>query len=192
MELIKKKKPFALICCVLPIVCSVHVDVTVFRLELTEFPKIDPSDDEGEEETNNNDDDERLSNSISSVSMDGLSLNNPTTTSTSGTSSLQPTSDYESFADCLRQPSLIAPAQLAKSLTNVSIDNHFNIQPSVRVNGEGSSAASEQQRRRRFGTSTTTAIIHANGKTTRVTTNNETPLLSHLFGTQRSTSDSAS
>ncbi|CAF1548968.1 unnamed protein product, partial [Adineta steineri] len=61
-----------------------------------------------------------------------------------------------------------------------------------RVNGEGLSLSNDQQqRRRKNGLSTTTSIIQRNGKSTRLTTNNETPLLSHLFmGTHNSTSDS--
>ncbi|CAF0980580.1 unnamed protein product [Adineta ricciae] len=155
-------------------------------LELTEFPKIDPSDDEDEGEVH---EDEHLSNSISSVSIDALSLTNPTT-NTSGMSSIQQTSDYESFADCIRQSPTIATAQTANPLTNISIDNHFSIQSPVRVNGEGSSLSNDQQRRRKHGISTTTAIIHRNGKATRMTTTNETPLLSHLFGTHHPTNDS--
>ncbi|UJR22309.1 hypothetical protein I4U23_025371 [Adineta vaga] len=158
---------------------DLQTDLSVGR-ELTEFPKIDPSDDEDEGEIN--DDDEHLSNSISSLSMDALSLTNPPM-NTSGMSSIQQTSDYESFADCLRQSPLIATAQNAKPLTNITIDNHYSIQSSVRVNGEGSSLSNDQQRRRKHGSSTTTTIIHKNGKTTPVTTNNEIPLLSHLSGT---------
>jgi hypothetical protein len=100
----------------------------------------------------------------------------------------QPTSDYESFADCMNQSPTIANASLAIPLTNINFDNHFSIQSSIRVNGEGSSLSTDQQRKRKNGTSTT--IIRKNGKTTRVISNNETPLLSHLFGTHKSNNDS--
>ncbi|CAF1421041.1 unnamed protein product [Adineta steineri] len=173
-------------------------------LELTEFPKIDPSDDDDDEEDDDDDEikkvnrDENLSNSISSISMDGCSLNNTTNNNNlSGMSNIQQTSDYESFADCMRQSPVIATAanaNLAKPLTNINFDNHFSIQSSVRVNGEGLSLSNDQQqqqRRRKNGLSTTTSINQRNGKSTRLTTNNETPLLSHLLmGTHNSTSDS--
>lgn len=117
--------------------------------------------------------------------MDGLSLTSPTTNNNSGMSNIQQTSDYESFADCLRQSPMIVPTANANSLTNITYDNHFSIQPSVRVNAEDLSLSNN--RRRKHGTSTTTTI-RKNGKT--ITANNETPLLSHLFGTHKSTSDS--
>ncbi|CAF3658420.1 unnamed protein product [Rotaria sp. Silwood1] len=106
-------------------------------------------------------------------------------------SNIQQTSDYESFADCMYQSSIIATAnaRTATPLTNINLDNHFSFQSSIRVNGEGSSLSNDQQRRRKNGISTTN-IIRKNGKTTRIKTNNETPLLSHLFGTQKYTSDS--
>jgi hypothetical protein len=141
-----------------------------------------------EDEGKQSDDDGALSNSISSVSIDGLSLNN-TNTTTSGMSNIQQTSDYESFADCMRQ-SPIATAALATALplTNINFDNRFSIQSSVRVNGEGSPSIKDHQRRRKNGTSTT---IRQNGKTVGViTTNNEIPLLSHLFGTHTYNNDS--
>ncbi len=161
-----------------------------FDLELTEFPKIDVSDDEEEGETEKSHDDEVLSNSISSLSIDGLSLNNNNNNpSSSGMSNIQQTSDYESFADCMRQSPMIAiaNANIAKPLTNINFDNHFSIQPSIRVNAEDLSLSNDQQRRRKNGTSSTITIIRKNGKTT---TNNETPLLSHLFGTHKFNSDS--
>jgi hypothetical protein len=161
-------------------------NIIFFHLELTEFPKIDVSDESEEDEIKQDHEDEMLSNSISSVSMDGLSLNN-TTNNNSGMSNIQQTSDYESFADCMRQsPIIAATANIAKPLTNINLDNHFSIQSTHRINGEGSSVSTDYQRRRKHGTS----AIHKNGKITRVTTNNETPLLSHLFGTQKTTSDS--
>jgi len=125
-------------------------------LELTEFPKIDVSDDEDETEKHN--DDEILSNSInSSLSIDELSLNN---NNNSGTSNIQQTSDYESFADCMRQSPIIATAtaNITRHLTNINFDNYFSIQSAVRVNGEGSSVSNNQQRQRRNGTSSTTVI----------------------------------
>jgi hypothetical protein len=156
-------------------------NIIFFHLELTEFPKIDASD-ESEDEIKQDNEDEMLSNSISSVSMDGLSLNN-TTNNNSGMSNIQQTSDYESFADCMRQsPIIAATANIAKPLTNINLDNRFSIQSPLRMNREGSSVSSDYQRRRKNGTS----VIHKNGKTT----NNETPLLSHLFGTQKTASDS--
>ncbi|CAF1114986.1 unnamed protein product [Rotaria sp. Silwood1] len=160
--------------------------------ELTEFPKIDVSDESSDEEDKTkktNDDDEILSNSISSISIDGASLNN--NNNNTGMSNIQQTSDYESFADCMYQSSIIATAnaRTATPLTNINLDNHFSFQSSIRVNGEGSSLSNDQQRRRKNGISTTN-IIRKNGKTTRIKTNNETPLLSHLFGTQKYTSDS--
>ncbi len=155
-----------------------------FDLELTEFPKIDISDEE--DETDKLNDDEILSNSIGSLSMDGLSLNN--NTNNSGMSNIQQTSDYESFADCMRQSPMIATAtaNIAKSLTNINFDNHFSIQPSLRVNDGDLSLSNDQHRRRKNGTSSTT-IVRKNGKTT---TKNETPLLSHLLGTHKSNSNS--
>ncbi len=150
-----------------------------FDLELTEFPKIDVSDEE--DEIRKSHDDEVLSNSISSLSIDGLSLNNNNNNNPNsfGMSNIQQTSDYESFADCMRQsPTIaIANANIATPLTNINFDNHFCIQPSIRVNTEHLSSSNDQQRRRKNGTSTTT-------------TNNETPLLSHLFGTHKFNSDS--
>ena len=159
-----------------------------FDLELTEFPKIDASDEEDETEKRDNDD-EILSNSISSLSMDGLSLT--TNTTNSGMSHTQPTSDYESFADCMRQSPITATANahIAKPLTNINFDNHFSPQPRIRVNTEDLTLANDQQRRRKHGTSSTT-VIRKNGKTTTTPTINETPLLSHLFGTHISNSDS--
>jgi hypothetical protein len=157
-----------------------------FDLELTEFPKIDISDEE--DETDKLNDDEILSNSIGSLSMDGLSLNN--NTNNSGMSNIQQTSDYESFADCMRQSPIIAAAaanaQIARPLTNINFNNHFSIQSSIRVNAEDLSLSNDQQRRRKNGTSSTT-VIRKNGKTT---TKNETPLLSHLLGTHKFTNDS--
>ncbi len=163
------------------------IDLIFFDLELTEFPKIDASDEEDETDKHDNDD-EVLSNSISSLSMDGLSLT--TNTTNSGMSHIQPTSDYESFADCMRQSPIIATANahIAKPLTNINFDNHFSTQPIIRVNNEDLSLSNDQQRRRKHGTSSTT-VIRKNGKTT-TTTINETPLLSHLFGTHISNSDS--
>ena len=120
--------------------------VLILILELTEFPKIDGSDEEDETEK-----DERLTNSISSVSLDKLSLNN----NTSGMSNIQQTSDYESFADCLRQSPMIANAT-ATPLTNVTFDNRFPIRSSIRVNSEDLSQ--QQERRRKYVTSSTTTI----------------------------------
>lgn len=178
------------------------------RLELTEFPKIDGSD---EDENDDDDDDHKhtdndedvLSNSISSISVDGCSLNN--TTNQSSMSTVQITSDYESFADCLRQSPKItistaaaaaiapttnsAPNSSTRSLTNISFDNRLSVQGSIRVSGEGfspSSSSSESgQRRRKTGTSSTMS------KTTSGLIKNETPLLSHLFGTHKYDSDSS-
>ncbi|CAF3937478.1 unnamed protein product [Rotaria sordida] len=165
-------------------------------LELTEFPKIDISDESADEEdeTKKTNDDEILSNSISSISIDEVSLNNTQNTTTnnnnnSGMSNIQETSDYESFADCMHQSSIFANARIATPLTNINLDNRFSPQSSIRVNGEGSSLPNDQQRRRKHGISTTTSI-RKNGKTTRIKTNNETPLLSHLFGTHTYDNDS--
>jgi hypothetical protein len=153
-----------------------------FDLELTEFPKIDVSDE---------DDNTEITNSLSSFSIDGISLNNNNPNNTSGMSNIQQTSDYESFADCLRQSPMIATAtanaNIARPLTNINFDDHFSIQSPTRVNAEDLSLSNDQQRRRKNGTSTTTTIIRKNGKTT---TNNETPLLSHLLGTHKSNSNS--
>ncbi|CAF1382855.1 unnamed protein product [Rotaria sordida] len=164
--------------------------------ELTEFPKIDISDESADEEdeTKKTNDDEILSNSISSISIDEVSLNNTQNTTTnnnnnSGMSNIQETSDYESFADCMHQSSIFANARIATPLTNINLDNRFSPQSSIRVNGEGSSLPNDQQRRRKHGISTTTSI-RKNGKTTRIKTNNETPLLSHLFGTHTYDNDS--
>ena len=189
---------FLITCFALFFPSIVHLFVS---LELTEFPKIDGSDedddddddDEGPKHTDN--DDDILSNSISSISVDGCSLNN--TTNPSGTSTVQTTSDYESFADCLRQSPKIttstaaataapAPTTSARSLTNISFDNYFSVQGSIRVNGEGFSSPSSDhgQRRRKNGTSSTMS------KTTSGLIKNETPLLSHLFGTHKYDSDS--
>lgn len=160
-------------------------------LELTEFPKIDASDDddddedEGRKKTEN--DDDMLSNSMSSVSIDGCSLNQ--TNNPSGMTSIQPTSDYESFADCLRQSSPTAAAHAnVKSLTNITLNTHFSAHTSGRVNGEDSSSldASQQRRERKNGISSTTG----KPSTTHGLLNNETPLLSHLFGTHKHNSDS--
>lgn len=156
-----------------------------FYLELTEFPKIDGSDDSGDEddELKQSHDDEHLTNSMSSISMDELSLTNK-----SGTSNFQQTSDYESFADCMYQsPPMIttAHARIAIPLTNTSYDNKL-----MRVNGEGSSLSNEQHRQRKHGVSKTTTVICKNGKTTKLNANNETPLLSHLFGTNKYQCDS--
>jgi hypothetical protein len=119
--------------------------------------------------------------------MDGLSINN--INNHSGTSNIQQTSDYESFADCMRQSPIIAAAanaQIAKPLTNINFNNHFSIQSSIRVNAEDLSLSNDQQRRRKNGTSSTT-VIRKNGKTT---TKNETPLLSNLLGTHKFNNDS--
>ncbi|CAF2724584.1 unnamed protein product [Rotaria sp. Silwood2] len=166
-------------------------------LELTEFPKIDISDESADEEdeTKRTNDDEILSNSISSISIDGASLNNTQNNNNNNdsgmSSNIQQTSDYESFSDCMYQSSIIATANAhtATPLTNINLDNHFSLQSSIRVNGEGSALSNDQQRRRKNGISTTT-VIRKNGKTTRIKTNNETPLLSHLFGTHKYNSDS--
>lgn len=106
-------------------------------------------------------------------------------------SNIQQTSDYESFADCMNRSFTNAPANAHSSipLTNVNIDNHYSLQSSIRVNGEGSSIPNDQQRRRKNGVSTATDA-RKNGKTARIKTNNETPLLSHLFGTHKVNSDS--
>jgi hypothetical protein len=90
----------------------------------------------------------------------------------------------------MRQSPIIATANahIAKPLTNINFDNHFSTQPIIRVNNEDLSLSNDQQRRRKHGTSSTT-VIRKNGKTT-TTTINETPLLSHLFGTHISNSDS--
>ncbi|CAF5129554.1 unnamed protein product, partial [Rotaria magnacalcarata] len=74
-------------------------------------------------------------------------------------------------------------------LTNVNFDNRYSLQSSARVNGEGSSLPNDQQKRRKNGTSTTTEI-RKHGKTTRIKTNNETPLLSNLFGAHKYDCDS--
>ena len=164
---------------------SIDMASRLFSLELTEFPKIDPSDDEEEEKKTENEDD-MLSNSLSSVSIDGCSLNQ--TSNPSGMSSIQTTSDYESFADCLRQSSPIAAtAPNAKSLTHITLNQQFSTHTSRRVNGEGSPAldASQQRRERKNGISSTTGKPSTGGLT-----NNETPLLSHLFGTHKHNSDS--
>ena len=155
--------------------------INSFSLELTEFPKIDISDESADDD---NDDETKKTND--SLSLDTLSLTN-----NSGMSNNQQTSDYESFADCMHQsPPIANAASLAIPLTNINLDNHFSIQSSIRVNGEGSSLSNDQQRKRKNGTSTTTTtLIRKNGKTTRVMTNNETPLLSHLFGTHKSNND---
>ena len=162
------------------------------RLELTEFPKIDASDESSA--SDNDDDDEHLSNSIGSLSIDGSSLNT-TANTTSGLSHVQATSDYESFADCMRPSPALAAAnhRLAESLT---LDHRTSSLPSsVRVNGEGSSSSQTiSHRQRKHGTSA--AAFAKTGKPTvastlnRVTTNNETPLLSHLLGTHTLNSDS--
>ncbi|CAM4786880.1 unnamed protein product [Rotaria magnacalcarata] len=126
-------------------------------LELTEFPKIDISDEStDDEDESRKSHDETLSNSISSVSIDGLSLSNKT----SGMSNIQQTSDYESFADCMNRSPIIASAnaRIATPLTNVNFDNRYSLQSSARVNGEGSSLPNDQQKRRKNGTSTTTEI----------------------------------
>ncbi|CAF1458748.1 unnamed protein product [Rotaria magnacalcarata] len=157
-------------------------------LELTEFPKIDISDEStDDEDESRKSHDETLSNSISSVSIDGLSLSNKT----SGMSNIQQTSDYESFADCMNRSPIIASAnaRIAIPLTNVNFDNRYSLQSSARVNGEGSSLPNDQQKRRKNGTSTTTEI-RKHGKTTRIKTNNETPLLSNLFGAHKYDCDS--
>ena len=163
-----------------------------FHLELTEFPKIDVSDDEdGAEKHANDNDDDTLSNSISSMSMDGLSLNNnhAQASTNSGMSNTAITSDYESFADCMRQSSITAAhAQIAKPLTNINFDNRFRIQSSARVNTEDLASNHESQRRRKQGTSSTN-VIRKSGKTSTTNSINETPLLSHLFGTHKSNSD---
>ncbi|CAF1098646.1 unnamed protein product [Rotaria magnacalcarata] len=157
-------------------------------LELTEFPKIDISDEStDDEDESRKSHDETLSNSISSVSIDRLSLSNKT----SGMSNIQQTSDYESFADCMNRSPIIASAnaRIAIPLTNVNFDNRYSLQSSARVNGEGSSLPNDQQKRRKNGTSTTTEI-RKHGKTTRIKTNNETPLLSNLFGAHKYDCDS--
>ncbi|CAF2056037.1 unnamed protein product [Rotaria magnacalcarata] len=162
-------------------------DLSVQR-ELTEFPKIDISDEStDDEDESRKSHDETLSNSISSVSIDGLSLSNKT----SGMSNIQQTSDYESFADCMNRSPIIASAnaRIATPLTNVNFDNRYSLQSSARVNGEGSSLPNDQQKRRKNGTSTTTEI-RKHGKTTRIKTNNETPLLSNLFGAHKYDCDS--
>lgn len=173
-----------MICCVLNHFEDFSSYSFFIILELTEFPKIDPSDDEDETEKTRDDNEEVLSQSISSISMDGLSLNNP-----SGMLNHQPTSDYESFADCMRQSPSIISAHAnnnARSLTNINFDNHFSIQPSIQVNAEDrSSVNNDQQRKRKHGLSST-INLRQNGKTI---TNNETPLLSHLFGTHKINSD---
>ena len=151
------------------------------NLELTEFPKIDGSDDDDETETTQ-DNDETHSQSISSISMDGLSLN----TTNSSMFNHQATSDYESFADCMRQSSSISAATqtpIVRSLTNINFDNHFSIQPTIRVNAEETSTNTHDQQRKRINGLSSTQNIRQNGKTI---TNNETPLLSHLLGTHRS------
>lgn len=157
------------------------------NLELTEFPKIDGSDDDDDETEKTQDNDETHSQSISSISMDGLSLN----TTNSSMFNHQATSDYESFADCMRQsPSIsttAAQAHIARSLTNINFDNHFSIQPSIRVNAEETSINTHDQQRKRINGLSSTQNIRHNGKTI---TNNETPLLSHLLGTHKINSDS--
>lgn len=121
--------------------------------------------------------------------MDGLSLhNNQPLTNHSGMSNTAMTSDYESFADCMRQSPMTAHAQNAKPLTNINFDNHFRIQSSARVNTEDISSTHESQRRRKQGISSTN-VIRKNGKASSTNTINETPLLSHLFGTHQSNSN---
>ena len=138
------------------------------------------------------DNDEVLSNSISSLSIDGVSLSQTNNTNI-GMSNIQLTSDYESLADCMHRSLIIADAntRIGKSLANIKHDNEFSIQSSMRVNGEASSVTSDDYRRRRKnGVSTATTVIHNNGKTLQLTTNNETPLLSHIFRTHSYKNDS--
>lgn len=126
---------------------------------------------------------------MSSVSMDGLSLHHHTTTpANSGMSNTRSTSDYESFADCMRRSPIIASAhaQTAKPLTNINFDNRFSIQSPSRVNDDDLPPTNDSQRRRKHGASSTTAI-RKNGKASTI---NETPLLSHLFGPGKLNSDS--
>ncbi len=124
--------------------------------------------------------------------MDGLSLNN-NNTNNSGMSNRQITSDYESFADCMRQSPILATAnaiEISKSLTNNNFDNNFSIQSIRQVNVEDLARTNNPQRRRKHGTSSSsTVIIRKNGKISTTTTTNEIPLLSHLFGTHKSNND---
>jgi hypothetical protein len=185
---------------------SIDIDIRISIVELTEFPKIDISDDDDDDDDDggddsdinsvkkriqHGDDDDRLSNSISSLSIDSSSLN--TTNNQSGMSTRQTTSDYESFADCLRQSPTItsvaaatAAALPTKSLTHIHFDHQFSTQTSVRVNGEGSASFDLYQRQRKHGTSS------IKNKPTGGLSNNETPLLSHLIGTSQHECDSTS
>lgn len=109
------------------------------------------------------------------MSMDGCSMQQSSGMSTQR----QITSDYESFADCLRQSSPIAAAaanSATKKLTDTKFDDHFHVQTSPRVNGEGSSSSSfdsVERRARKTGQK-----------------KNEIPLLTHLFGAHQFHSDS--
>ena len=179
--------------CYLSIYLIVCVNLIILHLELTEFPKIDLSDDSGDEdnETKEMYNDEILSNSISSLSIDKASLNQANNTNT-GMSNIQQTSDYESLADCMHRSLITADAntRIAESFTAIKHNDEFSIQSSMRVNDEGSSLSDDHQRRRKNGVSTATTVIYNDGKTLQTTTNNETPLLSHLFGTHNYKNDS--